>query len=140
MRFWDSSAIVPALIQQHSTKRVLELIAEDKNIVVSWLTYFECYSALTCLEREGLSTDEFERSSNLLDQLKLSWITILQSDKLAREVRRVLRIHPLKCADAIQLGSALVASNTISDRIEFCCLDAQLSLAARKEGLTIKGA
>lgn len=137
MRFWDSSAIVPALVQQQSTKRVLQLLTSDQSLVVSWVTYFECFSALARLEREGMTPLEFNIAATLLDQLSTGWITIRQSEKLAREIRRVLRVHPLKCADAVQLGSALVAREALSDKLEFCSFDAQLNLAARKEGFAV---
>jgi predicted nucleic acid-binding protein len=137
MRFWDSSAIVPSLVEQPNTKLILQRLGEDKSIIVSWMTYFECFSALSRLEREGLEVNDFDRAAELLDQLSSGWTTIRQTDTLAREIKRVLRVHPLKCADAIQLGSALIARNALSDKLEFCCLDAQLNLAARKEGLVV---
>ncbi|NIQ55186.1 MAG: PIN domain-containing protein, partial [Gammaproteobacteria bacterium] len=38
MRFWDTSAIVPLLLEQEATAEVAELLASDPEIVVWWGT------------------------------------------------------------------------------------------------------
>ena len=53
MKFWDSSAIVPLLIAEASTRHLLVLAAEDPAMLVWWGSEIECASALARLEREA---------------------------------------------------------------------------------------
>jgi hypothetical protein len=50
---------------------------------------------------------------------------------------RLLRNHPLRAADALQLAAALIASEETPQTLEFICLDDRLALAARREGFTV---
>ena len=54
MRFWDSSAIVPLLVEQPSTAGLTIDFERDPDIVVWWATVAECASALSRLEREEI--------------------------------------------------------------------------------------
>ncbi len=63
-----------------------------------------------------------------------SWIQIRATQALETEVMRVLRLHPLRCADAIQLASAILASDKSTSSLVFVTLDQKLQLAAEKEG------
>ena len=51
--------------------------------------------------------------------------------------RRLLRLHPLRTADSLQLAAALIATNHQPQKLSFVCNDARLSNAARKEGFTV---
>jgi hypothetical protein len=44
MRFWDSSAIVPLLIEEDSTSETTVEYVRDPEIVVWWATEVECAS------------------------------------------------------------------------------------------------
>ena len=49
----------------------------------------------------------------------------------------LLARHPLRAADAGQLGAALLAREEPADALTFVCLDRRLSLAAEREGLRV---
>ena len=49
----------------------------------------------------------------------------------------VLARHPLRAADAGQLGAALLVSEQLSDPLLFLCLDQRLCDAAEREGLGV---
>jgi uncharacterized protein len=53
-----------------------------------------------------------------------------------RQSRRLLRIHPLRAADALQLAAAIVWSGHRDDS-EFVSFDARLRDAARREGFAL---
>jgi hypothetical protein len=53
--------------------------------------------------------------------------------------RRLVRVHPLRAADALQLAAALVACEGDPSSLVMVTLDARLSEAARKEGLATLG-
>ncbi len=50
---------------------------------------------------------------------------------------RVLRVHPLRAADALQLGAAIVVSEGHPSTLPLVTLDDRLALAAEREGFTI---
>lgn len=50
---------------------------------------------------------------------------------------RFLRIHPLRAADALQLGAAFIAAERRPTTLQFVTLDDRLADAARKEGFTL---
>ena len=53
MNFWDSSALLPLLVEEPTSKRVLAFYQEQPEIVAAWSATVECISALARLEREG---------------------------------------------------------------------------------------
>ena len=72
--------------------------------------------------------------------LSESWYEIVPSDAVRRTAERLLRTHPLRAADALQLAAALVAADYNPASLEIVCLDEPLRLAARREGFTVLGA
>jgi len=52
MKFWDSSAVVPLLVQEAMTSAVTEILSNDRQMHVWWATEVECVSSLSRLERE----------------------------------------------------------------------------------------
>ncbi len=54
MRFWDTSAIVPLLVDQPRSHAIEATLAADDSLVVWWAAPVECASAIARLEREGL--------------------------------------------------------------------------------------
>jgi uncharacterized protein len=141
MRFWDSSAVLPLLIEEPMRELLMARLEEDADMLGWWGTPVEIASALARREREKLLTAE-EVSSILaaLHQLAASWHEIVPSDSVRRSAERLLRTHTLRAADALQLGAALVAADHDPGSLEIVCLDERLTLAARREGFTVLGA
>ncbi len=122
--FWDSSAIVPLLVFQPRSKEQIKLLGGDSTQLVGWNTHCECFSALARLEREGgLSLSGFQVAHGRLVSLAKSWQVIIPSDGLILETKRVLRTHILRCADALQLASAILGSDKEPSTLKFVCLD-----------------
>lgn len=138
MRFWDSSAIVPLLIAQESSVRQQKLMKKDQTLLVCWLSQCECFSALARLERERkLSFEAFQAAHKRLLALSRHWHVVAPEVALEEETKRVLRLHPLRCADALQLASAVLASEKNPGSLEFVTLDECLARAAAKEGFPL---
>ncbi|NNM07379.1 MAG: type II toxin-antitoxin system VapC family toxin [Gemmatimonadetes bacterium] len=137
MRFWDTSALVPLLLEQEATAEVGGLLSQDPEIVAWWGTPVECVSAAARLRREDrLSVDEEERVLDLLDTLQESWLEILPSEEVRDRAVRLLRVHGLKAADALQLAAARVWAGS-TDRAELVTYDERLAFAARLEGFRV---
>jgi uncharacterized protein len=136
MKFWDASALVPLCVDEPDSPRVNTLLEEDRAMVVWWGSVVECWSAFARLRREGLfSVDDEERARGLLQTLQESWIELLPSEDVRAHAGRLLRVHPVRSADALQLAAALVWAGSPPSG-EIVAFDRRLQEAARLEGLT----
>jgi predicted nucleic acid-binding protein len=138
VRFWDASAIIPLLIDEPTRAPLLKILAEDPEILAWWGTTVEIASALARREREQLlAAEEVEAALATVHQLADSWHEIVPSTSLRRTSERLLRTHPLRAADSLQLAAALVAADHDPTTLEVVCLDARLATAARREGFKV---
>lgn len=137
MRFWDTSALVPLLLEQPVTGRVRALLLDDPEVVAWWGTPVECASAAARLRRvERLTAVDEGRVLELLAQLRQSWLEVLPSQEVRTRALRLLRVHALKAADALQLAAARVWAGE-EGAADFVTLDERLALAARLEGFRV---
>lgn len=141
MRFWDASAIVPLLVSEPQTRRLMPLLEKDAEVLVWWETPVECTSALARREREGaLSAAGVTAALGRLRELADGWQEVLPTDPVRSTAQRLLRVHPLRAADALQLAAALVAAEHEPASLDLVCLDDRLAEAARREGFAVVGA
>lgn len=138
MRFWDSSAIVPLLIGEASSRTVMTAYRADPAMAVWWATPVECVSAIARAERDArLAARDVEGALENLDDLAGSWHEILPVEPIRREAVRILRLHALRAIDALQLAAARAVAASPAAAVEFVTLDLQLADAARREGLKV---
>lgn len=138
MRFWDTSAIVPLLVREDTTPAMQSLYRSDPVLFVWWGTQVECVSAVARVEREGgLSTMAAVVIYQRLQQLADSWHEIQPVEEVRENAQRLLRVHNLRAADALQLASAFLAAEKRSLTLDFVTLDQRLADAARKEGFIV---
>jgi hypothetical protein len=138
LKFWDSSAVVPLLVAEPKQKRMLSLLDRDPAMAVWWGTPVEVHSAIARLERSRhLSTDKASEALDRLAMLAASWVEILPTPRVRKAAQRLLRVHPIRAADALQLAAAVTALDGESSAKEFVCLDADLSEAAKREGFRV---
>jgi uncharacterized protein len=141
MKFWDSSALLPLLVDEPARTRLFALLEEDSEVLAWWGTSVEITSALARREREGLLTaEEVSAALGAVRALAESWHEIVPSDAVRRTAERLLRTHPLPAADALQLAALLIAADHDPTSLQLVCLDERLNLAARREGFTVLGA
>jgi len=138
MKFWDASAIVPLLLAEASTARLQAVAADDSTMLVWWGTPIECASALARLERDAaLDASSAAHAFDRLTQLSQGWHEVDPTDAVREAAVRFLRVHPLRAADALQLGAAFVAAEGRPASLEIITLDDRIAIAARKEGFGI---
>jgi predicted nucleic acid-binding protein len=138
MRFWDSSAIIPLCLKEPHTEKIFQLARADEDLVVWWATRIECHSAISRRRREGILSAEAERQAkSILDALAGEWSEVQPSEKVRQRAARLLRVNPLRAADALQLSSALLWANESTSDLEFVCLDVNLREAAFNEGFSV---
>ena len=137
MRFWDTSAIVPLVIVEGATAAVFKCLREDADLAVWWTTPVECASAIARLERDGMRAPDVATAFARLDMLADTWTEIEPHGDVREIARRLLRVHPLRGPDALQLAAAYVAAERRPSSLEVVTLDERLAAAATKEGFRV---
>ena len=138
MRFWDASAIVPLLVAEPTRDRAIVLLKEDDEMLAWWGTPVEIASALARREREGaLKADEVASAMSVVKVLSEGWHEIVPTPTVRLTAQRMLRMHPLRAADSLQLAAALVAANHAPASLDFICFDNRLATAAAREGFPV---
>lgn len=138
MIFWDSSAVVPLIVREASSEKLLQIYQSDPEMLVWWATELECVSAICRRERDasvhaGHASSAFGR----LKRLTESWHEVQAGDRVKATARRLLRTHNLRTADALQLAAAITIAQGDASRIVFLTLDDRLRVAAEREGLSL---
>jgi uncharacterized protein len=137
VRFWDSSAVVPLLVREANSERVAALLGEDPDMIVSWSTPLECASALSRTRRAGHI--DVATESALLDvlrELSGEWSEVQPTEHVRLTAMRLLRTHPLRAADALQLAAALAWEARPAGDV-FITFDDRLATAAALEGFAV---
>ena len=138
MRFWDSSAIVPLLVAESSTRALVTEFVRDPELVVWWATEVECVSALARLERAAsIDAPAMGEALARLDALALAWHEVQPAARTRRVAVRLLRTHNLRAADAIQLAAAIAAAEDSPGSLPLVTLDGRLATAAEREGFPV---
>jgi predicted nucleic acid-binding protein len=138
MRFWDASALVPLLVAERDTAKRERQLLEDPAIVAWWGSAVECASALNRLARDGhLTARQLQTVLRDLESLAETWTEVVPSARLRTRALRLLRVHALRAADALQLSACLDACDRDTAALAFLCADARLCEAAEKEGLRV---
>jgi len=140
LRFWDSSAILPLIVAETSTDAVQAIAVDDPVMCVWWGTEIECVSALARLEREDALTEVATMSAlQRLDSLAEAWHEVQPVAVVRGAARRLLRVHALRAADALQLAAAVIAAEGVPASLDVVTLDERLAAAARREGFSVHG-
>jgi predicted nucleic acid-binding protein len=116
------------------------LYRSDAGVLAWWGARIECESAIARLERDGLLRRRSAAAARgRLDRFAATWQEVQPSDLLRDSARRLLRVHDLRAADALQLAAGLAAAEGRPATLAFVCLDERLGIAAEREGFSIFG-
>jgi len=136
MRFWDSSALVALLVEEPDSELRARQLAEDPVLAVWWATEVECESAIQRRRREGTLTRAGAREAQeRLGDLARAWHEVVPTPTVRRLAVRLLRTHPLRAADALQLAAALALADAGLRGLTFVAADQRLNEAAEIENL-----
>lgn len=129
---------MPLIVAEPETRSMQTILERDPSMLVWWTTEIECTGAISRREREGLLTaEQSARAVNRLEVLRKAWNEIDPVAVIRRTAIRLVRVHPLRTGDALQLAAALVACEGDPGSLEIVTLDERLADAARREGLTL---
>lgn len=138
MRFWDSSAVVPLVVQQAASSQADPWFAKDPALVLWTFTPVEVVSGLHRLLREGaVKDDDVRAAENRLQEIVAAAHVVVGVEPVKATAVRLLRVHPLRAADALQLAAALCWARNDPRGRELVTWDERLARAAIREGFSV---
>ncbi len=139
MRYWDASALVPLVVSEPSSDLSRSWLADDSAVITWAWTRVEIVSAIERRAREGaLSRQDRRQVIGRLETFADTWDEVTEVLAVRSRASLLLARHPLRAADAGQLGAALLISEQLDgESLPFMCLDRRLSEAAELEGLGV---
>jgi len=138
MIFWDSSALVALLVTEEQSASRLSQLQADPEMAVWWGTPVEIESALQRRLRDGtLDTDTSRLARERLADLSPCWHEVNPTSAVRKLALRLLRTHPLRAADSLQLAASLALQGAGLTSLTFACADQRLAAAAEIEGLML---
>jgi hypothetical protein len=135
MNFWDSSALVPLLVTEASSDLRRKQYDVDPWAVVWFGTLAEIESSLVRRQRDGqLPADVEHAARKRLHEMTKQWTEVTPTTEVRARAIRLLRVHPLRAADAFQLAAALIFCREQPQHLPFLTADQRLRDAANLEG------
>ncbi len=136
--FWDTSALVPLCCFQPQSAQARQVARTYNRQVVWWGTVVEAVSSLHRLTRdEVLNVKDSRQAFARLDYLRGRWNEVQPTQEVRDRAERLLRIHKLRAADALQLAAALVWCGDRPHGRALIGADGNLLEAAGVEGFTV---
>jgi len=140
LRFWDTSALVPLLVAQDRSPEVERWREEDPAAVTWTLTPVEITSALRRLVREGALAEGIATQAEAFASEVIGGTHVVTDvERVKPLAARLLRVHPLRAADALQLGAALLWADGTPSGLVVHTFDLRLAQAAEREGFRAIG-
>ncbi len=138
MRYWDSSALLPLVVLDQASGAMQQLLTADRDVLTWWGSRVEAASVVSRLGREGaLESGRLEAAFARMDAMARTWDEVLPTDLVRDQAIRLLRVHPLRATDALQLAAAVVAAEHQPRTLPLVTLDHRLRDAALREGFAV---
>lgn len=148
MLYLDSSALVKRYLRENGSQKLAAKLSEaaraNDAVLLSFLSYAEIHAVLgRKLRDRSLPAPEYHWAAARFESDWRTNLTPIEVSQLVLDlIPGLVKRHPLKAADAIQLASALWAANAVRPRrmqkpsqgqMVFATSDKQLAAAAEYE-------
>ena len=138
MKFWDTSALIAITIDEVHQQFAIDTLESDDHMAVWWGSSIEYVSAVSRRERDGsLAEHEVTQHLDVLEEFAQTWFEVQPSQALKSLAHRLLRVHPLRAADSLQLAAAIVSAEGDPATLDFVGFDERLNRAASREGFKV---
>lgn len=142
--FLDSSALIKRYVSEQGAAwvRAISLPSVGNTIVVASVTEVEVFSGVSRRKRESVVSVRSAKAIRLLlnCHVRREYMVVELTPPLIQRAEDLLDKHPLRAYDSIQLASALIANNRLTEAglmpLLFVSADTRLLTAATAEGLT----
>lgn len=139
VRFWDTSALVPLVVEEARSAACRRLLRDRGPLAVWTLTRTEMTSAIWRRARAGdLDRTDVAKALHRIRALSESWTEVTDVDVVRDRAERLFAHHALRAADALQLAAALVLTKDRPRGREFICADGDLATAAIAQGFQVR--
>jgi len=102
------------------------------------MTRVEVVSAIARRKREQPELVAYwDRVTREIYEVASRWTEVLDAVSARLHAERIVMDHPLRTADALQIGAAIVAADGDPESLELVTLDQRLGEAARREGFRV---
>jgi predicted nucleic acid-binding protein len=143
--FFDSSALVKRYVAETGTPWVQAVTTPlaQNTVVIARITWVEVLSAFARRQRLGdLSSDRVARVVDSFHyDLDVQYQVIELNDIVAENAGELIRRHPLRAYDAVQLASALRMRPAFAQAepgsLTFVTADVRLGTVAQAEGMQV---
>lgn len=136
--FWDSSALVAALLDEPRSRVIIDAFDADPGPVIWWGTPLECISAvLRAVREKRVSREDAAEAVERLREARAQVREVAPVEAVRTRATRLLSAHQLRTADSLQLAASLIWCEEQPTSETFVCLDQRLRDAARREGFTL---
>ncbi len=138
VRFWDTSALVPLVVEEAASKACRKLLRDKATVAVWALTRTEMTSAVWRRARSGdLELAAMPRVLARIAALASQWSEVVDLELVRDRADRLLGQHALRAADALQLAAALVLTRERPRNQELVTGDGDLANASIMEGFRV---
>jgi predicted nucleic acid-binding protein len=138
VRFWDSSAVVPLVLEEPASIACRRALRADPAMAVWALTRTEVVSSIRRLERAGdLDAGGVSTALGRIEARAARWTEVDALEHVRQRAERLLGVHALRAPDALQLGAALALFDDRPRGRFFLTRDAALASAAGREGFAV---
>ena len=137
MRYFDASALAKRYVREQGSVKVRRLLSSDM-AATSRYSAIEIASALARRAREGaLSEVERDRALAALHEDMTAFLVVELTDGIVTGAQALLRRHPLRAGDAVQLASCMHLRDQLEDDVGLVAFDDRVLAAARKERVVL---
>lgn len=137
--FFDTSALAKRYVGETGSTWTQSIMhdATTDLVLISELAAVEMISLLSRRLRESTlsASDAAAFESTFLLHAEQEYLTLPLNDLVLLQARALIKAHPLRTLDAVQLASALRAGAILSEPITFISSDRNLLAAATAEGV-----
>lgn len=140
--FFDTSAITKRyLLTETGSRWIRRLLSPFSGnvIVISDITPVEFFSVIARQQRDGSLTIANAHSlrKGFLKHLKQKYLSVPLGSEVLSPARDLVTNYLLRPPDAIQLASAIFATNFLNEPLTSICADRDLLTAAQSEGFAV---
>ena len=134
MNFWDTSALVPLVIEEPRSAACRRLLRVRSPVIVWTLTAVEMVAAVERQARLGYVDPEGRAAARArIDRLAQRWSEVDAVLAVREHAAALLERHDLRAADALQVAAAVVAARGVPKGHAFVSADERLAAVARRE-------
>ena len=138
MVYFDASALAKRYVREKGSLKVRRLLGSGVP-VTSRYSAVEIASALARRVREGaIPAEDGERALAALNEDLTAMLVVELTPAIVTRAQTLVRRHPLRAGDAVQLASCLELGDELEEPITLVAFDDRLAAAARKEKLRLE--